>query len=142
MTAFRNSVRSWLKKRLQPEAVSQGSHGNSQTGELEEGVMHVKEALAVHDQSLKLAHPGKGAFDFPSPSGSPQASPVLGRRFPPIATMRKDQLNAPPLEPRSRRIAVVGAVSNEPLRSPLPVSFTVYQIQNAYHSNENPCGGL
>jgi hypothetical protein len=77
--------------------------------------MHAKEALVVHDQSLKIAHPGKGAFDFPSPSGSSQASPVLGRRFPPIATTRKDQLNATPLDPRSRRIAVVGAVSNEPL---------------------------
>jgi len=81
---------------------------------MEEGVIHAKGALVTHDETTEVAQPGKGAFDFPPPSVTSQRSPILGRRFSSVAAVRTDQLNASAVEPPPQRVAVVGAVGDEP----------------------------
>ena len=71
-------------------------------------------------QPPEILKPGKQTLDFPSAPVAPELPTVLGFRLAAVAAMRGDQLNAPFMhKPLIQPVAVVGLVTDEPVRSML-----------------------
>ncbi len=77
---------------------------------------HRQGMLPAGDQAPELGQPGEGAFHFPASAIATQLASVLGGWAPSASAMGHDQFNASPFQTRAQRIAVVGSVSNHPVR--------------------------
>jgi hypothetical protein len=73
--------------------------------------------LLSHDQATEVVEPGKEALDFPTPFVAAQLPPILCSGLFAVATMRRDHLDALFFQLLVKRVAIVSAVSNEPLWS-------------------------
>jgi len=66
--------------------------------------------------SAKVLQPSKQAFDLPATTVASQGSAILGGRLLAVAFVWSDQFDAAPAQPLVQRIAVIGAVADQPLR--------------------------
>ena len=84
---------------------------------MEECEIESRIPLVTDDQSSKRTQPGKGTLHNPSSPVSSQFPTILARCSSPIRSMRRDQLDAPLSQARSKWVAVVGFVADHPRRS-------------------------
>jgi len=71
--------------------------------------------LIPSDESARVLEPGKEPFDFPAASVSAERATILGE-IDPRRAMRGDQFDAASGERLVEAVAVIGGVTNEPLR--------------------------
>ena len=92
---------------------------------MKEGLVNRKRAVVAHHQTAEVAEPREGAFHDPPPLIATQRPPVLGRGFASILEMRGDQLDVVLAQLPAQRVAIVAAISDEPLgflpRTPGPM---------------------
>src|ERR1044071_4564411 len=80
--------------------------------------------LVAHHQSAEGLQPTVAPLNDPSALVAPQLSPILMRRHRVVTARRDDRLNAALHQQRPHRVAVIAAVTDQPLRLPtfaLPV---------------------
>src|ERR687892_420834 len=82
---------------------------------MKECLIHGEMALPAHDQTAKIAEPGKRAFNFPATLVAPQLATILQRGFHSIAAVGADQLNAPLRQSLPQRIRIAGFVVDHAL---------------------------
>src|SRR5215213_1763006 len=73
-------------------------------------------ALVAGDQAPEVLQPRVRALDNPAPLIAPQLPPVLVRRLLVVPALRDDGLDLARDQQRSRRVAVITAVGDQPLR--------------------------
>ena len=73
-------------------------------------------AIPAHDQPAKVAEPGEGALNGPTPLVTAQRTAVLCRRLAAICTVRRNQLDSSLGQLLAQRVAVVPFVRNDPRR--------------------------
>ena len=71
-------------------------------------------ALVTSDEPAEVLKPCKQSFDFPAPTKSAQATPVLGFVFP-IAAVRRDYFDSVISKLSVQLIGIVGIVANQTL---------------------------
>src|SRR2546427_7853649 len=79
---------------------------------MKECAVNRERAVITNHQMAEVAEPREGALDFPSPAVASQRSPVLGHRFAPIPTMRRDQFDPARRQPHSQRVTVVTTIGD------------------------------
>src|SRR5215204_5977264 len=79
-------------------------------------------ALIARNEAAEVLQPRVRALDNPPPLVTPQFPPVLVRRLPVVPALRDDRLDLALDQQRPRRVAVVAAVGDEPLRLVRPAS--------------------
>jgi hypothetical protein len=70
----------------------------------------------THDESAEIAKPSEGALHGPASFVAAQRSAVLRGRLAPVLSVRHDQLHAACRQLLAQRIAIVGAVGDDPNR--------------------------
>ena len=78
--------------------------------------IHFDVSIVADEESAEVAQPREGSFDFPSPSISPQLSPILRLGLLATGTMRTNQLDTAFFQAISQWIGVGGPVVNQPRR--------------------------
>src|SRR5437762_521652 len=73
-------------------------------------------ALIADNQTSKVLQPRVSPLDDPSALVTPELSPVLMRRYSIVLPTRDDRFDLPIDQQRSRRITVIAAICNQPLR--------------------------
>src|SRR5215207_6055694 len=72
--------------------------------------------LVAHDEPAEVLQPRVRALDDPPALVPPELAPVLVRRLPVVPPLRDDRLDLAGDQERPRRVAVIAAVGDEPLR--------------------------
>src|SRR4051794_29699938 len=72
--------------------------------------------LVAGHQPPEVLQPRVRALDNPAPLVAPELPPVLMRRLPVVPALRDDRLDVALHQKRPRRVGVVAAVGDEPLR--------------------------
>ena len=104
-----------LSRYLLLEPVSKPSKDDHEASELGKAVIEDRVELVTRHKSAKVLQPTDRAFDSPPPPVTTQLAAVLsGRPYTP-PTMGTDQLDAALGQPLSQRIAIGGAVVDQPL---------------------------
>ncbi len=83
---------------------------------MKERPVDLQRTVIAHDESAKVSEPGEGALDRPAPFVAPQDTSILRRRAMAVRAMRRDQQDAPPLQPLAQCVAVIALVGNHPQR--------------------------
>src|ERR1700686_3516807 len=83
---------------------------------MKESAIDRERAVVAHDQAPEVTKPGVGAFNNPSPPGTPKRSAVLRRRV--LSGRAVWPPHFAPLLPQAfaQRIAVIGFVGDHPHR--------------------------
>ena len=85
---------------------------------MKEAAVGREQTVIAHGQSAEVAEPADRALDDPAASITAQTPPVLVGGLRVVAAGGNNGLNAPALEETAGRIAVVGAVGDQPLGRP------------------------
>src|SRR5712692_9815941 len=72
--------------------------------------------LMTDQQSSKLAQPGVGSFDDPTPLVAAQFAPIFVAPVTIVLPVRRDQLDAAFVQALAQRVRIVGGVGNHPFR--------------------------
>src|SRR5688572_3621122 len=88
---------------------------DEQAGHVKEGFIHLWVAFVADHQPAKISQPGKGAFDFPTASITPEFAPILRGFFLSPFAMGTNQLDALLFQMRPQFVAVVSTVGNQSL---------------------------
>ena len=83
---------------------------------MKERPIDLERAVIAHDESAKVSQPSEGALDRPAPSVAPQDASILRRCAMAVRAMRRDQQDAPPLQPLAQCVTVIALVGNYPQR--------------------------
>jgi hypothetical protein len=76
-----------------------------------------QDAVLPHLEPPEITEPSEGALDFPAPPIAPQLATVLVQLASVIPAVRRNQLDAASSQSPTQRIAVVAAISDDPLRT-------------------------
>jgi hypothetical protein len=79
-------------------------------------------ALPAGDESAEVVEPREQALDLPAPAVAAERSTVLGLPALPGPSVRGDQLDPSRSQPLIQRVAVIGPVTDQPLRGVLEES--------------------
>jgi hypothetical protein len=77
----------------------------------------LSDTVIADQHSAMVLQPGIQALDLPTTLISPQLAPILGSGLYPVRSVRSDHLNALCPQQLIQRIAVVGPISDQPLRN-------------------------
>src|SRR5215472_11157962 len=78
---------------------------------------HAQNAVIPRLQPAEISQPANGAFDFPAPPIAPQLPSIVKRLLPLPNPVRHNQLNPASSPASPQRIAVVGTIGDDALRS-------------------------
>ena len=83
---------------------------------MNEGGKYGNFAFITNDKSAKVADPGDGAFDFPSPDIATQLASVLDFWFSLVAAVRANEVDASLGQSLAKRVAVTSLVVDQAIR--------------------------
>jgi hypothetical protein len=83
---------------------------------MKERPVDLQRTVIAHNESTKIPEPRERAFDRPASFVASQDASILRGRAVPVRAMRRDQQDAPPLQPLAQCVAVIALVGNHPQR--------------------------